>query len=711
MRSRRTVVVLTLILAAAGVAAAIAAIRSRPRGQEIVSRTFPFPWTVRVKDMPQGLVAEPGGHWQLKFDADVDLSRHDERYGVFTSLVVGVAAELRYDVAGAYRQGASSFAVTARFTTTGMPIERHDGWPRMRLVQGKGGSPFEAIYEYELPTSADRRHAFSGALDVALPEDTPPGHYEPKIYVFARVAGVKDPIHLAQYGENWAERVPPSLALVKIGQAADPHMPWTIMAKYRYRGQVGTLPLKDRKNVEICARSGFPAPFTVRPGIYDIAPSFPTIFPKESMPPVDGGLEVVPEAIPHHLRFDEGIVRGRVEGPDGTIKDLGEKPMEGQGETGPNLQGGPFRVDMSETGRYLIHLTGTITEDTGRSFTGGGTYVVYSAMPLSFSTSCKPGNSFLVGNRYPAKVNVNPPFPADVDVIVDYYPNSDASRKVHWEASGKANVFGHFVPYDKPMIEFTEPGEYVSYVTTRYIDSQGRLWMHSQTSSGVIAPEDGPLELHGTRTFPYDIQLYNKHYGGVKIFAGRPDVSSSFLSYTPAPMPDPYAPYDPRDTLYIAANGFNESLVEPHLTMTLRDTDLAKRLQKAYAHRSILIPPSIQPKVGRWHYLQDVVQVSTDSAAWFPADDENLDELPILPVGSDGWHPFAFPGEGRGGGVHVPRRHSPRFPGDDLGVPVRRDRPVLGREPQPLRPALQHRSQRRSARRHVPHPGRRRAER
>jgi len=605
----------------------------------------PFPGQVWTRQVEPGWTVAPGETWAVQYDLDLDLSRHEDRYGRFTHVLVAVSGELRHDADGMYRAGATSWAVSSNFTTTGMPVERHDGWPRLRQLHGKGGSPFEAVEEFPLPDGSAMRaaHSFQGALSVQVPHDIPEGWYEPRIFVFVRVAGVDDPVHLAQFRENWAESPPQVLPLVQVGDPTMPHLPWTLLGRTQYRGQPGVLPLELQGRVAICARSGFPATTVIPPGSYAISPALPTLFPKESLAPVDGGLEVVPETMPHHVRLDSAAVQCRVARPDGRIEDLGSRQAVGDGWVELDLDGGPFLVDMQATGHYVLHVTGTVEDALGRRFTAGGSYDVWTALPLSISTSCKPGNSFLVGDAYPAKVNVNPPVPADVRVAVEYYPDSDPARVRHWVAEGQASRFGHFVPYDLAPIVFDEPGEYLSRVTVRYTDAMGRLWMMEQTSAGVVAPQEREMVLHGTRSFPYDIQLFEERWGAVERFEDRQDLTTSFLSYTPAPLPDPYAPYDPQDTLLIASNGFNESLVEPHLTMSLSDPALAARLQEAYRHDSVLVPASIQPPDDRWHYLDDVVQISTDSAAWFPASAEYLDELPILPARSDGLHPFAFP--------------------------------------------------------------------
>ncbi len=616
----------------------------------------PFPWSVAVTRVSPGLAVDPGKTWSLSYDLEVDLRRHRERYGTFTHLVLAAQGLLRHDAAGHFRPGVSSAAVSANFTTTGLPVERFDGWPELTLLHGKNGSPFEGVRTFALPRDdLDRRHRFKGTLAVKLPAKMPRGHYQVRLMVFARVEGVADPVLLENYGDNSNTQDRKVLPLVAVGKPATPRLPWTLFSPLRgtgtrgafYRGQPGVLPREDRGKVEMCGRSGFPRELILPSGHYDVSPSFPTLFPVAAMPPVSGGLEVFPVEEPNYLRFDRGEVSCSIEGPGISRQHLGVRRIVGKGSTGPLLQGDSFPLNMTRTGTYTVRLSGHIEDAYRRRFWGGGTYQVHVARPLSFSTSCKPGTSFLVGDGYPAKVNVNPPFPATVQVKVMYLPGSDVRRRRTWVARGKANRFGHYVPSGPPPWRFDEPGEYRSEVTATFRDGQGVLWMGNQTSGGVIAPrEPGTLRLHGTRSFPFDYKVERPFYGGVRRFDGRKPLTLAFLPFRPSPLPDVFAAHDPRDTLFVSSSGFNENLVEPHLSMAISDPDLSRRVQLGNRMASAAPPPLLQPRKARWLYLKDVVQVSADSAAWFPADRAHADELPVRSVGGK-FHPYASPGQAR----------------------------------------------------------------
>jgi len=610
-----------------------------------------FPHSLSVSGLSPGLQAEPGQAWSLDYDLRVDLRRHSQRYGAFSQIILAAQGLLRHDNQGFYRTVASTPALSSNFTTTGIPVERFDGWPELALLTSKNGSPFEGVAAFPLKGDVARIHRFKGRLQVKLPADMPPGHYRVRLMVFARVKGVALPVLLDNFWDNSNTQEEHVLPLVAVGKPAPPRLPWTIFGPPQpqgrhgrfYRGQPGILPLEEQGRVGLCGRSGFPAELVLPPGHYFISPSFPSIFPLAAMPPVEGGLEVFREEQAHYLRLDRGQAACTIKGP-GTDQNLGTQRMLGRDVSGPRLERGGFDADMLRTGTYTIKLWGHVEDVAGRKLRGGGTFRVHIALPLSFSTSCKPGTSFLVGDRYPPKVNINPPFPAQVNLAVDYYPASDPSQRRQWKAQGRANRFGHYVSTGKPLLSFDQPGEYHSRVIATYRDGRGRLWMGTQTSAGVIAPrEAGTLVLHGTRTFPYDYKVDRPFYGGVKRYNRRKPLTRAFLPFRPSPLPDVFAPYDPRDTLFISASGFNESMVEPHLSMAIKDAALSSRIQEGNRMASTSPPPLLQPSKEKWLYLKDVVKVSADSAAWFPADRAHADELPIKSLASGKYHPFILP--------------------------------------------------------------------
>ncbi len=617
----------------------------RDSNQIVMQSTIPpFPWSFTANYCHQKLQVEPGGTWELGYHAIVDLRKYMPKYGTFTEIIVAVAGYLKHDKEGFWHAGPGTYALSSNFTTTGIPIERFVDWPRLRLIHGRDGSPMEAIERFSLSPDTDfaKTQHFSGRLTINIPVDISEGYYEPRVMIFVKVKDLEYPLLLENFGTSPNSQNEQVLPLIKIGHPDTPRIPWTILARKYYRGQAGTLPIEEQGRVGICSRSGFPTQLILPPGQYIIQPTQPSFFPQSSLPPIDGGGDVPPMKLNHHLRFKHGQVSCSISGPTGSA-DLGTTEIVDQKDIGLQLQNHGFWSDLRTTGNYQIKLSGRMYDRYDRLFDGGGTYLVRIALPLSFSTSCKPGSNFLVGDRYPPKVNINPPFPADVKVTVDYFPNSQMNRKKTWVAHGTANRFGHFSPHNPSLLEFSEPGEYKSHIVAQYVDRQGNLWTGEQVSAGVIAPHNSAITLHGTRSFPYNLAIDKKHFGGVKQFKDRLEQNLSFFPVKPVLLPDPFPPYNYHDTLFIPANGFNESLIGTMMSMEVKEEKLSKRLQKEYKLSSLLPPPIHQLVKNRWTYLRNVFQIAVDSPGWFPADRDNADELPILPLNNDQLHPFAFP--------------------------------------------------------------------
>ncbi len=625
---------------------------------ELRTTLRPFTWGGDVTWVGDGLVAKPGGTWQIDYDLEADLSLYQGKYGTFEALVVAVQAWRKHDDRGIWHPGMTTLAISSTLSVTGMPIERFNGWPTLRLLHGKDGSPFEAVAEHPIEGDVRRAHSLTGRLSVELPADTPHGWYQPRVLVGVRVKGQKQPVWLDNYGDNSNTQDEQILPLVEVGSPAPPRLPVALASDRHFRGQAGTLSATDKQHHRLVGRAGFPRRFVVVPGQYDMGPAFPTHFPERMISPVDGGFDVVPERVRSYLdpstltttlsldgRAIPPQTGAGARGPRPPDDEPGDEPRSG-GPAFDDRHGG-FGLDLTQTGKHRVRMDVQIQDLFGRTFVGGGDYVVWSAWPLSFSTSVKPGTNFLVGEGYPAKVNVNPSFPAEIEVKVDYYPDSDPARRVEWTSGGTANRFGHFFPYDVPPIVFDEPGEYVSHLVASWTDARGTLWMGDQVSAGVVAPLEPEIHLHGTRSPPWNLKIGEEWYGGRKRFDDRIDARAAYLPFKPGQIPDTFAPYEVSDTLFVQANGFKENIIEPHLSIAVDDPDLRERLQRGHEQGTVLPPPTLQLAPGDWYYLEDVVQVSADSAAWFPADAKHADELPAAPVGDGRWHPFVFPERNR----------------------------------------------------------------
>lgn len=594
-----------------------------------------FSWHTKVVNYPP-LTAAPGGTWSVEFDLELDLRQHRPEMGRFNRIVAVVYGERTYDESGFYRSNGSDIALSSRYTTVGVPIAAPDLWPDLRLIQGRNSSPFEGSTSFDLPgpDKVARVHRFHGRINVDVPSDIQPGWWRPRMTLLVEVQGVKQPVFLTMFYRPRQQLPPRGFPLVQIGQADSPRFPWTAFPAPRLWGRVGTLPLEYEGKVGLIAHSIFPTELILPPGRYPVGPGLPTLTPINALPEVYRSEELLPQYQDEELVGEIHLATCELEGPDGTRVPCESDPAFIHADAhDPSIWKGPaLGVDLSRTGSYRLHMAGTVTDPQGRVFDGGGTYVVHSALPLSFSTSCKPGTSFLVGNAYPAKVNVNPPVKATVEVTVQYYPNSDPARKRTWEARGNANRFGHFTP-DVPPIVFDEPGEYLSLVKATYRDNRGRLWMGLQSSYGVIAPVDPEVRIRPASRVSDDVALTSDsnairyedrlHPASSVMFQRKSLVRAVHL---------PGVPRDPADTLFLALQP--DSLeVETRFTADVPDPRLARYLLDAATLRSAVLPRSYQRPGRPWKFLEDVVMGNTrQSLVWTSASPDRRTDLPIGPV-------------------------------------------------------------------------------
>jgi hypothetical protein len=605
-----------------------------------------FPWRVSLEGDGPPLTAQPGGTWGFDFALTVDLRHHEPEMGRFRRLVVAVYGERRHDERGRYRSSGSDLVLSSRFTTAGVPIAGAPMWPGLRLLHGRNGSPFEGLVTFDLPADGDLAavHAFRGRMEVAVPADVPRGWWHPRMTLLVEVEGVAAPVFLGMFYRERQVPPPPGLPLVEIGPAAPPRLPLVAFQEPRLWGQVGTLPEELEGEVALVALSRFPTDLILPPGRYPVGPGLPTLSPINAVPEIyaiDDNLALVldPELV---ARIE--VTSCSVEGPAGPAECLrGAQYRPADAIENEFWAGESYGVDLTRTGTYRVRLTALVTDPQGRRFEGGGTYRVHSALPLTFSTSCKPGTSFLVGNAYPPKVNVNPPVRAEVEVDVEYWPQSDPARRRVWRASGASNRLGHFTPSVPPIV-FDEPGEYRSEVRATYRDRNGRLWMGRQASSGVIAPEEPAIRLRpaGNREAIADGAQH-----GERFHAGRGLLLLNRAPVKTAPLPAP--PLAPADTLFVAVQP-DALTLDTRFSVDVRDARLAERLVAAGTVRSVVLPRTYQPPGRAWTYVEDAVLAATANAPragldWKTPRKGQLTDLPVGPVARGPLDPLAFPDE------------------------------------------------------------------
>lgn len=625
----------------------------RPEQQDGVlvlnAGTTLFPWKVEVYETPSLIKAQPGGVWSANLKVEVDFRHHTPTMRRFIRLIVAVYAELRYDREGSYRSGAWDYALSTVFTTSGEPIARIDHWPSLKIFGGKNGSPFEGFVAFELPEDINHVFTFEDTLKVQIPADIEVGWWHPRVGLFVEVEGVPEPLHLGMFYDELADVPDPGLPLIEIGDPAVPKVPWVALANVREWGRAGCLPEELRGRVATISRTSFQTDLIIPPGVYPVWPAIPSLFPASALPVITDEYDAPPPLQESRFHIRRMEVALSVEGPKGFV-DLGVRTADELGNEDMLPANRPFTVDMQRPGTYRLKMIGWMEDRYGRRMEGGGTYKVIVAMPLTFSTSCKPGTNFLVGNSFPAKVNILPPVPANVEIVVDYYPQSDPSKKTVWRTEGTANKFGHFTSSDLPLI-FSEPGEYASIVKARYTDRNGIYWVGQQASKGIVAPGwPGAVTLHGGLTirenagFPESNQLGRGRYMERLHY---PDSVLLQANHVLRVTPGPSLPYNEEDSIMIDLVYRDGMEVEPLFSVDVHDRYLAELIRNHATKAAVSVPRFDQTIGEPWAYLSNVILRGRTGHiwTWSISEEGRYEELPVISVSGTGFHPFAFPGD------------------------------------------------------------------
>jgi hypothetical protein len=220
------------------------------------------------------------------------------------------------------------------------------------------------------------------------------------------------------------------------------------------------------------------------------------------------------------FQLPSGSLEVRVRHPDGTVQVLGPAPFRQSANQSPcNLQGkvrddGGGRIDemyqlttlepgldhiFPGYGHYVITMTGTVKDIWGNDYQGQGTYDLHVARELRVDPGQLPTTPYEVGDAFSPGIQVYPPVPADVQIMLTLLPNSDPARTIEYIIQGHANRFGYFQPLQGTEDVLTDPGEYRVDLTASYMENDEVLWMGSGTWGNVVETPDTPLVAHGRR--------------------------------------------------------------------------------------------------------------------------------------------------------------------------------------------------------------------
>ena len=310
------------------------------------------------------------------------------------------------------------------------------------------------------------------------------------------------------------------LPALRIGVAAEPRVPWMLLANTLSNGSRGAVAREDQGIFELGTKATFNAdkfiipkddPQTGEPLPYRLEPFLPTFGytmggPDRPAPPLVSFL------------FPSGELRVTVSSPDGTTEDLGRAPfrsartkdaLERERLFGPTSLNAlyelttldpSFDYQFEQYGRYVITMEGWVRDATGITYRGGGSYDVYVAEILDLDLGTFLNTPFEVGDVMSPVVHVRPGVPADIEIDLSLFPNSSTDDVLFKSISGQANPFGYFHPgTEAQQLSVTAPGEYVVDVTASYTDSSGVLWMGATKAASVVESPNTTLIAHGKR--------------------------------------------------------------------------------------------------------------------------------------------------------------------------------------------------------------------
>ncbi len=507
---------------------------------------------------------------QASLRVDADLLPGLSRAGIKASQVcLLVTAERTFDADGWMRL-ASDERMSTLLTPTGLAIEGG--------VQGAVTNR----YGYEFRTPFDQfvtanvawpqpALSYTFSISAALPADLPPGLYRLRFDVGVRVGtrlyningfsfavrGFSD-----QAGTNcyFYSPVVAANGTHVSGRTIDAsglqaRFPWLLLAQYNSNGYRGVVADEDAARFATSDRSIIPdeviLPLFDDRGnrlAYSLEPRFPTdtIDPLVNIP----------------WNWSSGEITVRITDPGGGVTTIGPAPFVAKSGSGPTTKNVALTAwKPSQYGRYTVSATGWIADESGRTYHGGGTYHFWIAKRMTLATATFQGMAYPVGSKYGRDIQFNPPVPADVEVEVELYPNSDANAVRTLSYTGTASRGGVFTAAQgMQSFALDAPGEYHARVIATYEDADKHLWVCAMRHAGVVYAEDSPVIARGKKLF----------VNGTYVDRG----DTNFEGYVERDGTQHLAhitfPYQAGDVLLIASEGQGANKIEPVLTYQMR---------------------------------------------------------------------------------------------------------------------------------------------
>ncbi|MBN1422544.1 MAG: carboxypeptidase regulatory-like domain-containing protein, partial [Planctomycetes bacterium] len=409
---------------------------------------------------------------------------------------------------------------SAYLTPTDLPIEGDGpstcverGWP---LRTGDGLVLRDGVHEGTV------------RLELAIPDDLPPGWY-----------GVGWGWHI---DEGWEGAQAPgflqeiqhfsldTLCVIRVGNPGAPALAPLLLPGTVSAGAHGVHPEEARGRWQVSPAAVFaPRTFVAprcdaggKPVRYGLEPGLPLVSRANRPFPLSTSAPTIP------LRLSGGELRAQLRGPAEFRLQLGPLPIVAgkvglygcrPAEVNParRTRGFPrsfgnnylaemlevstgdpsFAISFPQPGEYAIEIGGWIDDVHGQRYGIDGRYRLIVGDVLDLDAMTYSGVPFEVGDRWHAGVQVLPPCPADVEVVLRHFPHSDPAQVVERTWRGRANPFGYFDPGE--AFRFEAPGEYRADLYVHARSEDGVLRAGSWTSASVVAPVDSPIACRGER--------------------------------------------------------------------------------------------------------------------------------------------------------------------------------------------------------------------
>jgi hypothetical protein len=330
-----------------------------------------------------------------------------------------------------------------------------------------------------------------------------------------------------------------------------PRISWLLLNNYNSNGYRGVVADEDRSYYAMSNRNLIPDD-VILPLVdtgnnrqsYSLEPQFPAdlIEARNNIP----------------WDYTSGEISVQVTGPDGKTSDLGTAPFVGQAGGFPTTRTGAITAWKPPAyGYYTVNVTGWVADIWGNRYRGGGTYHFWIARRMTLATATFQGVSYPVGSRYGRDLAFAPPVPADVQVDVKLYVNSDPANVRSASYGGKATRGGIYGAAQgaQPFV-LDAPGEYSAHILAWYTDPDGALWVESMRHAGVVYAEDSPIVARGKK-LSVGGKLTDRGDTNTEGYVGADNVSHlQHINY----------PFQSGDVLLIASEQQGANKIEPVLT-------------------------------------------------------------------------------------------------------------------------------------------------